>query len=62
MIVTPAFNAAATLERTFLDIPPGMAEKIILIDKDALGARKLLPSQMGNDGEWFVYPSAWEGF
>ena len=32
VIIMPAFNAASTLERTFLDIPPGTADKIILVD------------------------------
>jgi glycosyltransferase involved in cell wall biosynthesis len=32
IIVMPAFNAAATLERTFLDIPPGTADQTILVD------------------------------
>jgi glycosyltransferase involved in cell wall biosynthesis len=32
IIVMPAFNAAATLERTFVDIPPGTADQIILVD------------------------------
>jgi glycosyltransferase involved in cell wall biosynthesis len=32
IIVMPAFNAAATLERTYRDIPPGIADKVILVD------------------------------
>ncbi len=32
MIVMPAFNAAATLEKTVRDIPQGFADKIILVD------------------------------
>jgi glycosyltransferase involved in cell wall biosynthesis len=32
IIVMPAFNAAATLERTFMDIPPGLADQVILVD------------------------------
>ena len=32
IIVMPAFNAAATLERTYNDIPPGMVDEIILVD------------------------------
>jgi glycosyltransferase involved in cell wall biosynthesis len=32
IIIMPALNAAATLERTFLDIPPGTADEIILVD------------------------------
>ena len=32
VVVMPAYNAAATLERTFRDIPPGVADEIILVD------------------------------
>jgi glycosyltransferase involved in cell wall biosynthesis len=32
IIVMPAYNAAVTLERTFKDIPQGIAEKVILVD------------------------------
>jgi glycosyltransferase involved in cell wall biosynthesis len=32
IIVMPAYNAAATLERTYNDIPPGMVDEIILVD------------------------------
>jgi glycosyltransferase involved in cell wall biosynthesis len=32
IVVMPAYNAAATLERTFKDIPQGIAEKVILVD------------------------------
>jgi glycosyltransferase involved in cell wall biosynthesis len=32
IIVMPAFNAAATLERTFHDIPSGTADEVILVD------------------------------
>ncbi len=32
IIVMPAFNAAATLERTFRDIPPATADEVILVD------------------------------
>ena len=32
VIVMPAYNAARTLERTVADIPPGTAERIILVD------------------------------
>jgi glycosyltransferase involved in cell wall biosynthesis len=32
IIVMPAFNAAATLEQTFMDIPPGIADQVILVD------------------------------
>ncbi|MFH1857941.1 MAG: glycosyltransferase family 2 protein, partial [Candidatus Omnitrophota bacterium] len=32
IIVLPAYNAAKTLERTIDDIPPGVADEIILVD------------------------------
>ena len=32
IIVMPAFNAAATLERTYNDIPPSLVDEIILVD------------------------------
>ena len=32
IIVMPAYNAEATLERTYNDIPPGMVDEIILVD------------------------------
>lgn len=32
IVVMPAYNAAATLERTFRDIPPGVADEVILVD------------------------------
>ena len=32
IIVMPAFNAAATLEQTFMDIPAGVADEVILVD------------------------------
>ena len=32
IVVMPAYNAATTLERTFLDIPPGTADQVILVD------------------------------
>jgi len=31
-IVMPAYNAEKTLERTFHDIPPGVADDVILVD------------------------------
>jgi len=32
IIVMPAYNAAKTLEKTYNDIPPGIADEIILVD------------------------------
>jgi glycosyltransferase involved in cell wall biosynthesis len=32
IIVMPAYNASATLEKTFMDIPSGIADQVILVD------------------------------
>ena len=32
IIVMPAYNAAATVEKTVKDIPEGLADEIILVD------------------------------
>jgi glycosyltransferase involved in cell wall biosynthesis len=32
IVVMPAYNAAATLERTYNDIPPNVVDKVILVD------------------------------
>jgi glycosyltransferase involved in cell wall biosynthesis len=32
IVVMPAYNAAATLERTYHDIPPGVVQHVILVD------------------------------
>jgi len=32
IVVMPAYNAAKTLERTYHDIPPGVVDKVILVD------------------------------
>jgi glycosyltransferase involved in cell wall biosynthesis len=32
VVVMPAYNAEATLERTFRDIPPGLVSEVILVD------------------------------
>ncbi|HEY8693084.1 MAG TPA: glycosyltransferase family 2 protein [Chloroflexota bacterium] len=32
VIVMPAYNAAKTLERTYTDLPPGLADDVILVD------------------------------
>jgi glycosyltransferase involved in cell wall biosynthesis len=32
VVVMPAYNAAATLEKTLADIPPGAADEVILVD------------------------------
>jgi glycosyltransferase involved in cell wall biosynthesis len=32
IVIMPAYNAAETLERTYHDIPPGVVDKVILVD------------------------------
>jgi glycosyltransferase involved in cell wall biosynthesis len=32
MVVLPAYNAARTLERTLLDVPPGVVDQFLLVD------------------------------
>ncbi len=32
IVVMPAYNAARTLEQTYADIPPGVVDKVILVD------------------------------
>jgi glycosyltransferase involved in cell wall biosynthesis len=32
IVVMPAYNAAKTLEKTYNDIPPGVVDKVILVD------------------------------
>ncbi len=32
IIVMPAYNAAKTLEKTYMEIPPGSYDEIILVD------------------------------
>jgi glycosyltransferase involved in cell wall biosynthesis len=32
IVVMPAYNAARTLEKTYRDIPPGVVDKVILVD------------------------------
>ncbi|HEX5414433.1 MAG TPA: glycosyltransferase family 2 protein [Chloroflexota bacterium] len=32
VVVMPAYNASKTLERTYADIPPGIVDKVILVD------------------------------
>jgi glycosyltransferase involved in cell wall biosynthesis len=32
IVIMPAYNAAATLERTYNDIPPNVVDKVILVD------------------------------
>ena len=45
--VMPAYNAAATLERTVADIPPGMVDEIVLVDDCSRDATANLARRMG---------------
>ncbi len=44
--VMPAYNAAATLERTVADIPPGMVDEIVLVDDCSRDATANLARRM----------------
>lgn len=35
VVVMPAYNAEKTLEKTYLDIPPGLVDEVILVDDDS---------------------------
>jgi len=45
--VMPAYNAAATLERTLADIPAGTVDEIILVDDGSRDATAALARQLG---------------
>jgi len=45
--VMPAYNAAATLERTVADIPPGVVDEIVLVDDCSRDATANLARRMG---------------
>jgi len=47
IIVMPAFNAAATLERSFRDIPPGTADNIILVDDGSQDNTAAIADRLG---------------
>ena len=47
IVVMPALNAAATLERTFLDIPPGTADEVILVDDGSRDNTVTIATRLG---------------
>jgi glycosyltransferase involved in cell wall biosynthesis len=46
-VVMPAYNAEKTLERTFHDIPPGIADDIILVDDASRDGTAALARRLG---------------
>jgi len=47
IIVMPAYNAARTLERTYHDIPPGVVDKVILVDDVSQDTTVEIAQQLG---------------
>ena len=47
VVVMPAYNAAATLEKTFRDIPPGAANEVILVDDASSDATVAIARSLG---------------
>ncbi len=47
IIVMPAYNAATTLEQTFLDIPPGTADRVILVDDGSRDSTVEIAKRLG---------------
>ncbi|MGH9364050.1 MAG: glycosyltransferase family 2 protein [Thermoanaerobaculia bacterium] len=46
-VVMPAYNAEKTLERTFSDIPPGVADDLILVDDASRDGTAALARRLG---------------
>jgi glycosyltransferase involved in cell wall biosynthesis len=47
VVVMPAYNAAATLEKTVRDIPQGLAEHIVLVDDSSKDATVEIAKALG---------------
>jgi glycosyltransferase involved in cell wall biosynthesis len=46
VVVMPAYNAAKTLRRTFEEIPPGVADQVILVDDASVDDTVQIASQL----------------
>jgi glycosyltransferase involved in cell wall biosynthesis len=55
VIIMPAYNAERTLEKTYRDIPKGLANKIILVDDDSHDETVKLAKKLGL--KVFVHPT-----
>lgn len=55
VIIMPAYNAAKTLEKTYKDIPKGVAEEIILVDDHSRDETVKLAQKLGL--KVFVHPA-----
>lgn len=49
IVVMPAYNAARTLERTYCDIPPGVVDRVILVDDMSQDETVDIAQQLGID-------------
>lgn len=47
IVIRPACNAAETLERTYNDIPPGVVDKVILVDDVSQGETVEIAQRLG---------------
>jgi len=47
IVVMPAYNAAKTLERTYRDIPPGVVDRVILVDDVSQDKTVEIAQQLG---------------
>lgn len=54
-IIMPAYNAAETLERTYRDIPKGIAQEVILVDDGSQDETVKLAKKLGL--KTFVHPA-----
>jgi glycosyltransferase involved in cell wall biosynthesis len=54
VVVLPAYNAARTLEDTFRDIPPGAADRVILVDDASHDRTAEIARRLGIDT--FIHP------
>lgn len=54
VVVMPAYNAARTVERTYHDIPPGVADEVLLVDDASKDETVRVARQLGI--QVFIHP------